>query len=527
MKKYKYNGLVVFIVLLFFLSGIYLFNRFSLNDALLKTGYYDSKVTIMNTADIHGHMTLEKNSWGQYTTEDINNIMGLPLVAGLISKESENNNILLFDCGDMFHGTNESNVNRGEGMVKLVNMMPYNAMAVGSNDFNFGVERFIQLSEEVSHPYVCANLYHDDERLFDSYKVFNIEGKKIGVFGLLTPDAVPKTDSYAKAHISITDPVQEANDVVHHLKQIGVDAIVLLSHLGDNNDKDLAEQVDGIDLILSARRHNLYTTPVVVNNTSIVEVGAWTTHLGKADLYFKDDKLVKITWKLLSSKDAGLQNSEMLNIANQYKEIALEASKLVVGYTNVELNGARTHMRTGETNLGNLLTDAMREVGDAEIAIINGGVVRESISVGDINQYQLGRALPFTNSLIVIEVEGSYIISALERGLRAYPNGVNGAFLHVSGLNFTFDASKPPGERVTEVLYENEPIDPDRTFIVATSDYLFYGGDNYTEFSNGNILEVKGLLKEVMADYLQIIDSNIDASIEGRIVKKGEKYKMK
>lgn len=526
MKKYKYRNLVIFIILILFLSGVFIFSRFNVEDLLLKFGYYDNKITIMNTADVHGHITFEENSWGQYTTEDIHSIMGLPLVQGIVSKElSKNENVLFFDCGDMLHGTNEADINEGEPVMELANLMSYNALAVGSNDFNYGIERFVELSKESEHPYICANLYFDGERLFEPGKIFIVDNIKIGVFGLLTPDAIPDNDAYAKEHISISGPAQEAEYTIQQLKADGADVIVLLSHLGDINDVSLVKQVDGIDLIFSARRHNLYTTPVIVNDTAIVECGAWTTHVGKSDLYFRNNELTKIVWSLIATTDSQMQDEEMLELSDKYNAIALEASKQVVGYTEVELDGARTHMRTSETNFGNVLADAMRESGNADIALINGGAIRESIPEGEINQYQLSRALPFTNSLIVIESTGAEIKEAIERGLRAYPNGINGAFLQVSGISFTFDASRSPGSRIKEVLYKGEPMDPDETFVLATSDYLYYGGDNYSEFYDSPVVQTKGLLKEVMEEYLQV-HGRIAPEQDGRIIKTGERYQM-
>ena len=518
-NKKKYRNLIICIALLLFFLGVYVFNNVDVYDLLLVMGYYHDKITIINTADIHGHMTFEENSWGQYTTEDIHSIMGLPLVEGLMQREiAKNHDILFFDCGDMFHGTNESGINDGEGIVKLVNMMPYNALTVGSNDFNFGIDRFVEISKELNIPFLCANLYYEGVQMFESNRIFEIGGKKIGVFGLLTPDAIPKSNTSGNERITISDPVKAANEAVSELEAAGVDAIVLLSHLGDTSDKELIEYVDGIDIVFSSRKHSLYTTPVIINKTSIVEVGAWTTHIGKANLYYRDEKLSKITWTLISSKNSDLQNQKMLEISTEYNLIALDAAKDIVGFTVVELDGARTHVRTGETNFGNVLADAMKEQANADIALVNGGVIRESISEGEIDQYQLGRSLPFSNYLITIETKGINIIEALERGLRAYPNGTNGAFLHVSGIQFVFNSSKPPGERVVEVIYNEKPIDPDVTYILATSDYLYYGGDNYSEFADAPILEFGGMLKDVFKDYLKN-NEMIAAKTEGRITK--------
>ena len=282
-----------------------------------------------------------------------------------------------------------------------------------------------------------------------------------------------------------------------------VDVVIMLSYLGDNIDEKLVKEVEGIDLVLSGRRHNLYTKAVKVNNTYIAEAGAWVTHLGIADIYFKNGKIKKITWRVESTTKESFADEEMGSIAEEYHKKALAYQKEVVGESKIDLDGKRINIRTGETDLGDLMADAMRNQGNADIALMNGGGIRESMKAGKINMYQIQKVLPFSNSLITISATGDQIIKALERGVKKYPDAKNGAFLQVSGIKYTIDESKDVGMRIKDVYVGNEIIDKKKNYVVALSDYIYYGGDDYIEFDGCEVLDSGELLSNVLANYIK------------------------
>ena len=499
MKSYKnlyFIGAIIIFLLLFFL-----YRNVSIDNLMLGLGYYDEKITVANTADVHGHIIYEDNSWGQYTSEDIYGVMGLPIAKGLYDKIKSENSIIL-DSGDMFHGTNEALINDGEGIVKVANGMGYAGAALGSNDFNFGYERLLEIKEELNYPILCANFYVDGKRVFEPYDMLTVGGKKVAVFELIT-DHVAKTSKIKDLkNLEVKDPVEEAKGVLKEIRN-KADVVIMVSYLGDNIDEELVKKVEGIDLVLSGRRHNLYTKAVKVNNTYIAEAGAWGTHLGIADIYFKDSKVKKITWRVESTTKESYADEKMNSIAEEYHKKALVYQKKVVGESKVDLDGKRINIRTGETNFGDLMADAMRYQGNADIALMNGGGIRESIVAGKINMYQIQKALPFSNSIITIRATGDQIVKALERGVKKYPDAKNGAFLQVSGIKYTIDGSKEVGKRIKDVYVGNEPIDRKKSYTVALSDYIYYGGDDYVEFEDCEILDSGELLSNVLAHYIK------------------------
>lgn len=495
------------------------------HDVAMSLGLYDQKISIINTADIHGHIINDNETGGYYSLDEVDYMMGMPLmkyVAEGIRKR--NKNTLLLDSGDMFHGTNEANVEMGKGVVECANLMDFDAMTVGNHDFDFGIDRLMEIKAQLNFSMLTANIYKNGEPIFKEYEVINVGGKKIGLFGLTVEDALIYTNSRDTKGVSIEDPIKIAAKIVPMLKN-QADTVILISHLGDEIDRQVVDNVDGIDLILCGHHHFLYKKPVKYKNTYLVEAGGYSTHVGLADMYFKNGSVVKVVWTLHKTKDESKADRNMKQAASKYNAIALESAKEKVGKSLIKLDGIRSHVRSQETNLADLLADAMRETGKADIALMNGGGIRESLPQGELDLYKIGKALPFVNSLVTIEINGEKIYEALERGIRQYPNsGTNGGFLQVSGISFEFDASRPAGKRVVRVTKDGAPLDKNKLFKVATNDYLYNGGDNYEELKGGRLLYKGELLKDVFAKYLKKM-GEVNPKVEGRIKVVNDRYK--
>ena len=502
----KYTNLIVIGIIILAAAAFFIVKNVNFDDLLMTTAkVYDQKITIANTSDVHGHIIFDDEVGGYYSLEDVSLIMGLPLAKTFFDEaKRRNKNTLVLDCGDMFHGTNEANVDQGKGVVETVNLAGYNATTPGNHDFNFGFQRLLEIKSQLNFPILSANIYQNGKLVFDEYKIYTMDGIKIGVFGLTTPVALAYTNSRDNYGVTIEEPVPAAARVVAKLRN-QLDAIILISHLGDDVDRWVAKEVKGIDFILAGHYHRLYRSLVKIEGTDtyIAEAGAWTTHVGMADIYFKNHKISKINWKVVNSSDKTRSDKTMVAHTQKYYRIAFEQGKEVVGTAKIKLNGIRSLLRSEETNLADMLADAMREAGNADLTLMNGGGIRESIPQGDINLYKIGKVLPFANSLVTIELKGDNIYKAVERGLRVYPSDANGPFLQVSGIQYTFDASKNAGERLVSITFNGQPLDRNKYYKVATNDYLYNGGDDYKELKDAKVLFRGGLLKDILAQYIK------------------------
>ncbi|MEW9699668.1 bifunctional UDP-sugar hydrolase/5'-nucleotidase [Paenibacillus sp. SI8] len=522
----KYTNLIVIGVIVVAVSVFYIVKYMNFNDVLLSVGYYDKKISVINTGDVHGHLVYDEANGGYYTLDEISVEMGMPLVKGIADGiRKKNPDSLFLDSGDMFHGTNEANVNEAEGIVEAANLMGYDAMVLGNHDLDFGFDRSQEIKKQLKYPILTANVYKDGKPAFEQYKIVTVGGKKIGLFGLTVPEALSNMNVLDPNGVTFEDQEPAARRTIAKLKEQGVDAIILISHLGDDLDKELVKKVDGIDFVLSGHHHWLYKKAEKVNHTYIAEPGSYTTHVGLADLYFKNGKVATVGWSVIQSKDRSIEDKAVAAVAKKYYDIAFEQGKEIAGTSTVQLNGIRSQVRSKETNLANLITDAMKEIGKADIALLNGGGIRESIPKGDISLYNIGKPLPFVNSLMTIEVKGEVVYEALERGLREWPIGSsNGGFLQVSGISYEFDGSKQAGKRLVSVTKDGKPLDKEKLYKVAVNDYLVNGGDNYKEFEGAKQISRGELLRDVLAKYIKA-KGTVSPGLEGRIKITNERYK--
>lgn len=193
----------------------------------------------------------------------------------------------------------------------------------------------------------------------------------------------------------------------------------------------------------------------------------------------------------------------------------VQALETEVGETNIMLVGEREHVRTQETNLGNLICDIMVAHTGADLAMTNGGGLRASVGVGPITLEDVLEIHPFGNLVVTLEMTGAQILEALENGVSQFP-ATDGRFLQVSNIRYSFNPNLPSGERILEVLYKGEPLCMDSTFVVATNGFLAAGGDEYTVMEESELLEEFAPMEEAIIQYLAE-NSPITPKVEGRI----------
>lgn len=471
-------------------------------------------VTIFHTNDIHSRI-----EEGKYAG------MGMAKIATLVS---EADNALLLDAGDTLHGQTIATLVEGESVIRVMNAVGCSAMVPGNHDFNYGYERLVELAEMAEFPIICANVKKGEDYLFTPYIIEEVAGKKIGIFGLATPETLWKSHPDNTKGLTFIDPVEAAKAMVQEL-QGQVDLIVALAHLGQDPSTEVtslkvAQEVPEINLIVDGHSHTPDSEVQSTDSTVIVSAGEYSKELGKVEVIF-DDAGITIEAEIISKEDAAdvAEKQEVVDLIEQIKSEQAVVLSEVVGETEVELIGERAFVRTGETNLGNLITDAMRYVSGADIALTNGGGIRASIDKGEITMGEIITVLPFGNYVVVKKVQGKDIIEALKHGISAWPES-QGAFPHVSGLSYTIDLTSE--ERITNVKVNGEPIDEEAYYTVATNDFLAAGGDGYTVFTDAEHVAEFGGLDEILADYIRT-QGTVSPEVEGRIIGVKDKYIVK
>lgn len=495
-------------------------------------------LTIMHTNDTHANL---------------DNVAKRVTLVDQIRETNPNN--LLLDAGDVFSGTLYFNKYEGKADLPFMNLMKYDAMTFGNHEFDLGstANKHLSLSQFVSgaeFPFVSANVdfskdvnlgplqkggytaaAQDGEIYNGIVKEFN--GEKVGIFGLTTEE----TASISSAgDVTFSNYIAAAKEAVADFKGQDVDKVIALTHIGfdDNanidNDKALAEAVPEIDVIVGGHTHTELPDGVKIGKTVIVQAKQYNEFLGELDVTFNDaGEVIDFDGQLHKVADAA-ENADAKEKLAPFKAAIEEMKNEEIGaVAETPLNGERGSVRTGETDLGNLITDGMlaaaKKIDPATtIALTNGGGIRASIDAGPITKGDVLTVMPFGNSLAIMELTGKELRQALEISVKDFPLA-SGGFLHFSGLFFNYDGKAPAGERVSSVFTQEQDgsyaeLDEAKTYKAATNTFTAKGGDGFTVFKevyeDGRVSEPGVVDYEMFIDYVTSLES-IDARDEDRI----------
>ena len=480
-------------------------------------------ITLLHTNDVHGHVAAEYGKDKKLTN------IGYARVKTYA--DSIKNSVLL-DAGDTTHGTAIAGIENGKGVIDLMKAMGYKAMVPGNHDFNYGYNALVDFKNQAApakgsaegFDILAANLIKNTgTNDFKGQTIIDVDGVKVGVFGIVTEETKVKSNPKNTEGITFLNPVEVARAQVKSLKDQGVDVVVMLAHVGIDDatvvkTSDIAKAVDGIDVIIDGHSHTALPEGKVVNNTLIAQTGYYLKNLGEVNITLRGKDII--------SKTAVLRDAAFFEKIEENKDIAKKIADIyaankdklerVVGTTAVDLDGKREHVRAQETNFGNMVADAMRHAAKSDIAITNGGGIRESIPAGKIAMTQIWTSFPFGNTIMKIEVKGADLLAALEYGVADAP-APQGKFPQVSGFTFKYDPKQEAGKRVFDVKVGDKALDLEKTYTLATNDFMAGGGDGYTMFAKGKKLGDYGMYTEVLEKYLNE-HKDVNPKVEGRIV---------
>lgn len=473
-------------------NNMNLYERLALGKYMEKM---EDAVIITHTNDMHGFFVE-----GKYDG------MGLAKVARFVELvKAANPHALYLDAGDAIQGANLVTLSKGKAAIKMMNTLTIDAAAVGNHEFDYGSANFMALEKEAKFPYYACNVKNEKkENIFKPYVIKEVAGKKIAIIGVATPETAFKSHPDNTKGITFEDPVVAVKAVMEELKG-KADYFVVVAHLGDEvGDVDLtsvrlAKEVPGLKLIVDGHSHSTYEKGMEVNGVMIVSAGEKTKNVG----YVVIDKDGKVSATLFSKKDAKYIGA-VPAVAKAVDEVVAENKKIedeVVAEAPETLVGERAVVRKGESNLGNLLTAALKDISKADFALTNGGGIRASIEKGKVTKGNILTVLPFGNTVRVIQLSGKDVRAALEHGLSKYPEE-NGGFPHIAGLTVKFDPKKEAGSRITEILVNGkDALDDAKMYTLATNDFLVAGGDGYKMLSKKVVAEF-GAMDEILINYV-------------------------
>jgi len=457
-----------------------------------------SKLTIIHTNDTHSRVRGNEEEIGFAKLQTLVSVL-----------RALNPNTLLLDAGDTVHGMPISTLFEGESIIELMNHLGYDAMTAGNHDFGYGWRQLQRLNEQANFPILAGNITSMGQPILGSVHRFEFDGIKGAIIGVTATETMIKAHPKNIEGLHFCDPAIEVGKLVAKLRpEVGI--IIVLSHLGTEHASihtsgRLISEVPGIDLLIDGHSHDLYANGVQVNQTLKVSAFEYLKHIGMVELLVEKGKVVSAMARTISAEDASIipPDGEVEKLIATYEKRAEEKMNQVIGHTSVTLHGERHQVRTSETNLGNLATDALRELTGAHIVLINGGTLRGSIPVGDITMADIHRVLPFNdNSVVMKEVSGQVLKDILEHGVSQYPEQL-AAFPQLSGVTLVFDPNQAAGNRVIKVTVGSEPLQLDRKYLLATKDFTAAGGDGYHMLKSCPEVAEFMSLSAALVDYLQ------------------------
>lgn len=443
-------------------------------------------------------------------------------------------NKLLLDAGDTFHGQSIATLEYGSSIAKILKAMGYVATVPGNHDFNYGQDRLLELGEESGVKILASNVKSDGIAKYDEYTIEEVNGVKIGIFGIATPETAYKTNPNNVIGLDFGDIdsiTKDAERMVEVLENQGADVIVALSHLGIDSDSevkatDIAKAVDGIDLIIDGHSHSILENYEEFNKTSdtkVTSTGEYLNNFGQVEITLDENLEIKdINLQTINTEELTEEDDTITELIEGIKEGQEEILNEVVGSTPIDLDGARTSVRYGHTNLGRLIASAMIDETGADVAITNGGGIRDSIKAGDITKNDIIKVLPFGNYIVTKKVKGSDIVAALNHGMVVGA----GSFTHFGGMvaetEIITDEDGVTRHNVLSIKINGEEIDLDKEYVVATNDFMAVGGDDYTMFANYPTLNEYSALDEALINFIEKIGSEeiINISNEERLIVK-------
>lgn len=456
-----------------------------------------------------------------YTTVPIDGQGGLARVATLKQNLAKAGRTpFLVIAGDFLSPSVASSVFRGEHMVAALNAAGVDLATLGNHEFDFGDDVLIQRMHEATFQWVVSNVVDTvtGQPIGGAapYIVKTFGALKVGFLGLCLNTQEITGDKLK--HTRITDPLTAAGRYLPQLKQAGATVIVAVTHLAFADDRALVEQYPDIDLVIGGHEHYLITA--AERRSFISKAGSDAKFVARIDLNQRLSGTIERFYELVPITSALADDPKTAAAIASFESRLSTALDTVAGTTSVPLDGLSLHLRSSETNLGNLVADAIRADAHADIAITNGGSIRGNrvFPAGPLTRRTLIEIHPFDNVICVLDLPGRVVLEALNHGVSSLPVQ-NGRFPQVSGLRMTVDQSAPPDRRVRDVTVNGQPLDPGKTYSVAIPDFIFRKGDDYNMFAGQPVRvapEAGTMISDALARYVAA-KREIAPAVEGRI----------
>lgn len=507
------------------------------------------KITVLHTNDHHGHFW--RNEYGEY------GLAAQKTLVDGIRKEvaAEGGSVLLLSGGDINTGVPESDLQDAEPDFRGMNLVGYDAMAIGNHEFDNPLAVLRQQEKWAKFPLLSANIYQKStgERLFKPWALFKRQDLKIAVIGLTTDDTAKIGNPEYFTDIEFRKPADEAKLVIQELQQTEKpDIIIAATHMGhyDNGehgsnapgDVEMARSLPAGSLAMIVGGHSQDPVCMAAENKKqvdyvpgtpckpdqqngiwIVQAHEWGKYVGRADFEFRNGEMKmvnyqlipvnlkkKVTWedgkseRVLYTPEIA-ENQQMISLLSPFQNKGKAQLEVKIGETNGRLEGDRSKVRFVQTNMGRLILAAQMDRTGADFAVMSGGGVRDSIEAGNISYKNVLKVQPFGNVVVYVDMTGKEVIDYLTAV--AQMKSDSGAYPQFANVSFVAKDGK-----LNDLKIKGEAVDPAKTYRMATLNFNATGGDGYPRLDNKPGYVNTGFIDaEVLKGYIQK-NSPLDAS---------------
>ena len=480
------------------------------------------KLTILHSNDLHGDFLSEE--------VDSQLIGGVSMLSGYINKvrEEEENSIYCI-AGDMFRGSVIDSEFRGISTIEIMNMLSPDVVTVGNHEIDYGIAHLLFLEKCAKFPIINANMRitTTNARLFKSHHIVEIDGMKILFIGILTDAVLSQTKKEALVgnFVDIHDAVSEVERVCNAYNSLDIDCTVLLTHIGFEEDKVLASQLDpslGVDIIIGGHSHTFIDEPENVNGILIAQAGTGTDQIGRFDIEIdtESNRIQSYNWTSIPITDKYCpRDLDLERILNQYKDVADEKYSRVVTRFRRQLTHPSWYE---ETEIGGLLADILQESLMVDIMMVGSGSIRVH-ELGPIVLFSdLTECLPYDDSAIAVWVSGAQLNKMILYMLRDEVwEGFRCEFFQFSrGVRVVYDKSN---HEFKEFSLNGAAIDDEKIYKIGLQYYFYLNMQEFFSVShedvskNGNPRRIATSCREVLDEYLSA-HQNTDHHISGRLI---------
>ncbi|EPX1636631.1 bifunctional UDP-sugar hydrolase/5'-nucleotidase UshA [Salmonella enterica subsp. enterica serovar Infantis] len=507
------------------------------------------KITILHTNDHHGHFW--RSEYGEY------GLAAQKTLVDSIRKEvaQEGGSVLLLSGGDINTGVPESDLQDAEPDFRGMNLIGYDAMAVGNHEFDNPLTVLRQQEKWAKFPFLSANIYQKStgESLFKPWAIFTRQDIKIAVIGLTTDDTAKIGNPEYFTDIEFRKPAEEAKVVIQELNMNEKpDVIIATTHMGhyDNGDHgsnapgdvEMARSLPAGSLAMIVGGHSqdpvcmasenkkqvnyvpgTPCAPDKQNGIWIVQAHEWGKYVGRADFEFRNGEMKmvnyqlipvnlkkKVTWdngkseRVLYTPEIA-ENPQMLSLLTPFQNKGKAQLEVKIGSVNGLLEGDRSKVRFVQTNMGRVILAAQIARTGADFGVMSGGGIRDSIEAGDITYKSVLKVQPFGNIVVYADMSGKEVVDYLTAVAQMKPD--SGAYPQFANVSFVAKEGK-----LTELKIKGEPVDPAKTYRMATLSFNATGGDGYPRIDNKPGYVNTGFIDaEVLKEFIQQ-NSPLDAA---------------